>query len=680
MTVRSTRRRRSLGIGLAILLAASSLVAGQGGGGRGAGPGQGPGGGRGNFALPTRDSTEQTAIGAGALAGTVVIEGSGTPVRRARVSLAGVELRGGRSTFTDDQGRFNFQALPTGRFTLTASKAGFVDITYGAKRAGRPGTPVQLAEGQNLTGLTIAMPRGGVITGVVVDEHGEPAPGTPVRALRYVMQTGERRLQQAGQDQTDDRGIYRIFQLQPGDYVVNALPRNMNTGDVRQALNTEIASLMQQLQTSGVDANALATAAAGRGGQIGTRIAQLQQQMAAFEQDQPTAYAPVYYPGTTAAEAALAVTLGAGEERSGVDFRLQLVPTTRVGGIVVSPSGDLPPATQVALVPRAADGVAAVPGMGNNMARVGGDGRYSFNNVTPGEYSVQARATMRGPAVVEVAPGGRGGRGAPGPVTQVLWAATDVSVGGYPLPDIVLNLQAGMTVSGVVRFEGAAQPPEDLSAVLRVSLANRGPQTFDGGGIPPTNVDGSGRFTIPGVAPGRYTLSAIMAGGGARGAGGGRAGPLVFQSTGQNGQNTQWTLSSAMLDGQDLLDFPMDIGPNESVQNVVVTYTDKTQELTGTIQDTTGRPTSDFTIIVFPIEPRYWMPMSRRISATRPGTDGRFTFRNLPPGEYRLTAVTDVEPGEWYDPAFLNQLGSASIPISLSDGEKKNQDIRLAGG
>jgi hypothetical protein len=74
------------------------------------------------------------------------------------------------------------------------------------------------------------------------------------------------------------------------------------------------------------------------------------------------------------------------------------------------------------------------------------------------------------------------------------------------------------------------------------------------------------------------------------------------------------------------------------------------------------------------------MPQARRITATRPGTDGRFTFRGLPAGDYRLTAVTDVEPGEWYDPAFLNQLGSVSIPISLTEGQRKVQDIRLAGG
>ena len=61
----------------------------------------------------------------------------------------------------------------------------------------------------------------------MLDEHGEAIPNTPVRVLRYVLQGGQRTLQQAGNGQTDDRGIYRIFGLQPGDYLVSATPRNV---------------------------------------------------------------------------------------------------------------------------------------------------------------------------------------------------------------------------------------------------------------------------------------------------------------------------------------------------------------------------------------------------------------------------------------------------------------------
>ena len=72
------------------------------------------------------------------------------------------------------------------------------------------------------------------------------------------------------------------------------------------------------------------------------------------------------------------------------------------------------------------------------------------------------------------------------------------------------------------------------------------------------------------------------------------------------------------------------------------------------------------------------LPQSRRIQSVRPGTDGRFVFRGIPAGEYRLTAVTDVEPGEWYDPTFLEQLMNASITVSVREGERKVQDIKVA--
>src|SRR4029453_7514064 len=162
------------------------------------------------------------------------------------------------SVVTTDNGVFAFASLPAGRYTMTASKAGYVNITYGAKRPGRPGTPIQLADGQKLEKATSSLPKGSVVTGVVVDENGEPSPGTQVRVMRYVMRTGEKTLEQSGQDQTDDRGIYRVYGLQPGDYIVSASPRNMNIGDVRQTVMAEIEAVMTHLQEQGIDA--------GRGG------------------------------------------------------------------------------------------------------------------------------------------------------------------------------------------------------------------------------------------------------------------------------------------------------------------------------------------------------------------------------------------------------------------------------
>ena len=64
----------------------------------------------------------------------------------------------------------------------------------------------------------------------------------------------------------------------------------------------------------------------------------------------------------------------------------------------------------------------------------------------------------------------------------------------------------------------------------------------------------------------------------------------------------------------------------------------------------------------------------------RPGTDGKFTVANLPPGDYRMAAVVDVAPSDLNDPAFLEQILGASFAIKLGVGENKTQDLKIAGG
>jgi uncharacterized protein (DUF2141 family) len=655
---------RTIATGIATVVLTSGLLAGSLSGQGGRAP-----------MSPARD-TPQQATGTGVIAGAVRTAGTGAPVRRARVRLAAPELQGGRTVLTDDEGRFVFVALPAGRYTLSASKAGFVDMAYGANRPGRAGTPIQLANGQTIDRLSLSLPRGSVITGTVVDEYGEPAAGIQVRAMQYVMQTGERRLQMAGQDQTDDRGIYRIYQLQPGDYVVSAVPRNRGVSEVQQFVAVEMANIQQSVQAAApVGSGPVVVQAQPMPAEVGQRLAVLQRQLETAEDLGGMSYAPVFFPGTTNPASAQAVTLGVGEERGGVNFQLQLVNTTTVKGLVVAPGGMAPAGTTVALLPRAA-GVPDVPGMGSYVARVGGDGRFALDGVAPGDYVLQARAPVRDPAAEAGGPGrgGRGGRGR-GPVLQVLWASTDLAVTGQPLPDIVLNLREGMTVSGSVQFEGNATPPDDLSTI-RVMLEPRGARAFEIGGTLPTEVDASGQFRIPGVSPGTYALTAAI---GFGGRGRNNISTLPPAAPGAGGP-TDWRLASAIHNGRDLLDFPIEIQPNQNLSNVILRWTTTRQELSGTIQDTSGIPTSDYTIIVFPSASEYWQPQSRRISATRPATDGRFTFNTLPPGDYRLTAVTDVEPGEWFDPSFLSQLAGASIPITLNEGERKVQDIRVAGG
>lgn len=641
---------------------------GQGQGRAGAqGPGQGggQGGGRqGAAGQPARDNTQPPQTGTGGISGTVVLADSSRPVRRARVTLNGAEVRVTKTTVSDDQGNFTFSELPAGRYTLSASKPGYVNATYGQKKPGRPGTQIQLIDTQKLTNLKLPLPKGGVLTGVVLDENGEPTPGTQVTAFRYEMRTGQKQLTQAGNDQTDDRGMYRIYGLLPGDYVVRATPRN-RLNDLVQVVQDVAQSLTGRAAGPGGGAG-------GPGGGRGGAGAGLQQMLGggglqqliggrgggqglqgllgtlANPDEANVGYAPVYYPGTTTSTSASPITLGVSEERQGLDFQLQLVNTATVSGTVLSPDGDTS-GVFLTLVNETEQAL----GTNLNTARVQQDGTFTFNNVAPGQYMVQARGGGRGGrggGRGGQGPGGQGGQAAPEP----LWGQTPVSVDGRPITGVAVSLQPGMKVNGHLVFEGGA-PPTDFTRV-RVALS----PTATGNGADlaqnaPAQLDATGHFSISGVAPGRYTIRV------------------------QGGVQT-YTLRSAFVGNKDILDFPLDVKPNEDVPDITLTMTTKTQELSGTLTDAQNQPASAYSVIVYSADPQYWLPQARRIASARPGTDGKFTFRNLPPGEYLIAAVTDVEPGEWFDPEFLQQLRAASARVTLADGDRKTQDLRLGGG
>ena len=107
-------------------------------------------------------------------------------------------------------------------------------------------------------------------------------------------------------------------------------------------------------------------------------------------------FASTYYPGTPVATQAAPDHACRGEERTGIDFALQLVPTARVEGSVTLPDGSPAPAgTQVNLLAGPLDRRRA-PSARFGSTRAGRDGAFSSTDVSPGTYTVLARATVPG--------------------------------------------------------------------------------------------------------------------------------------------------------------------------------------------------------------------------------------------------------------------------------------------
>src|SRR3954467_15585468 len=144
----------------------------------------------------------ETQPGTATITGTVVTLSAGEPIADASVELFESTLPGGRtSTTTDHQGRFEFTHLAPGRYSVGAVKTGFVTVVFGERKYGHGGRAFALRDAEHRD-IRIQLPRPSVITGRIVDEHGNPAMGASVRALHLSMAFGYRRANSNGFDTT----------------------------------------------------------------------------------------------------------------------------------------------------------------------------------------------------------------------------------------------------------------------------------------------------------------------------------------------------------------------------------------------------------------------------------------------------------------------------------------------
>jgi hypothetical protein len=403
-------------------------------------------------------------IGTGRLRGRVVGGDTGMPLRRAIVRLSGQEFREGRVASTDEQGRWELKDLPAGRYTLSASKGGYVQLQYGQRRPFEQGRPIELGDGQTLENVNFNLPRGSVIAGRIVDEFGEPVAEASVAALRYRYVSGRRRMVPAGRfSQTDDGGHFRIYGLPPGDYYLSATLR--------------------------------------QGGMMGIESG-----------DTTNSYAPTYYPGTGSPQQADRISVGLGAEVSGISFSLLPVRTVKVTGTAVDSSGRPMAGAFVMLREdqRSGDGMVTMMfgGAGN---RVRDDGTFILPNVAPGDYVLEARQMMMGP----------GRRGNDDPEA----AFTTLSVGGEDVMGVTLMGTRGTPIRGQVVVQPAAAAGGLKPGEISVNAVPADPDAvlFFGGREMRDGLDDDWSFDLRAMQstvlirtfrlPAGYSLKAVLVGG-----------------------------------------------------------------------------------------------------------------------------------------------------------------------
>ena len=276
---------------------------------------------------------------------TATIQGTVLSVTNEPLPAARVELTGGAQgpvvTRTDGKGQFSFPDLASGRYRVSVKKEGYVRQEYGQNQPGDEGALIVVEGGRPVPPIVFRLQAASTIAGIVRNEEGYPVANILVQALRrsYGVR-GTRILTQFSSVLTDDRGIYRLYWLDPGDYYVSV-------------------SYLPQLPTA-VNAN----------------------------EDVPRGvYAATYFPGSGDAVSAEAVHLESGSTSAGIDFRLQRSPAVSVRGTVRSlQTQTAAEATVTMFAPEESASVARYS------VQTDAKGVFAMNGVTPGTYILSAKS------------------------------------------------------------------------------------------------------------------------------------------------------------------------------------------------------------------------------------------------------------------------------------------------
>ena len=226
------------------------------------------------------------------IAGTIVSKADGHPLPRARVTVRDAkDPQKLESIVTSEDGKFEFNNVPAGKYSLAGAKRGFISAAYDQHE--QYFTAIVTGAGLDTETLLLRLAPDAVITGKVLDEVGEPVRHASVMLYYDDHGSGIDQIQQVRGTQTDDRGAYEFTPLRPGIYFLSATAKPWYA--VHPASEGEDQSATARSPDRTLD----------------------------------VAYPVTYYPDATEAESAAPISVQGGE-RVQTEIRLNSVPSLRL--------------------------------------------------------------------------------------------------------------------------------------------------------------------------------------------------------------------------------------------------------------------------------------------------------------------------------------------------------------
>jgi Carboxypeptidase regulatory-like domain len=414
----------------------------------------------------TATSIQQQPAPKSSIEGTVVRIGTAEPIPGARVTLTrtGANPSEAISVSADFQGKFIINDLDADSFLMDVAANGYARQAYGQRFAGGPGMAINLAAGQIVKNVVIALTPAGYVNGNIRDDAGSPAAGLLIQLFRATYNGfGQKVLRSAGTTTTNDRGEYRLYWVTPGRYYLAA--RSAERLGLPLALDRGSPNAVQER------------------------------------------YALTYYPGALDVQEAAVIDVQPGANLTAIDFTVSRQQQYTISGRVIdSRSGQSPRAVTITTWSESATGESEMIAFSRETTSFAAntsynttDGTFEIRNVASGSYVVKAQ-------ILGESPDAR-----PGAVPS---ASAAVMVSNSDIVGLTLNIGPAVSISGRLTIEGRELStvrdfesirirllPTDLLA--RLALPNS-PQS--------QTLNPDGTFRLDNVQPGQYQVLVCLAG------------------------------------------------------------------------------------------------------------------------------------------------------------------------
>lgn len=488
------------------------------------------------------------------LDGTAVDFATGEPLRKVTVQLTSVAFGEGQKATTDDSGKFHFENVPEGGYNLAGERTGYIKGEFGARQPGGRGVSLSLKAGERLTDLSLKLARCPIVTGKVVDENGDPISEAMVYPVRRGWLYGRPEYFRLPDASVDDGGNFRIIDLAPGSYYLCA------SGRMDRFVEKQGGQEKQILWS--------------------------------------------FYPGSRTIEDARLVNLQAGQEVSGIDFRLRAEPVFHVRGKLVGkalrdPSIDL----SLGIYPTGLSD--EIVDFVTDMKE---DGSFDIPGLPEGNYWLDLREASE----------------------HRMIAKTSFEVKKSDVNGLVLSISDPFYVKGVIHLLDTATTPLAQLTVTAQDSESTGSQPHSASVAP----DGS--FKLQGLWPGKYRFH------------------VVGESNGDYIKSIQYL-------GRELSG-PVDINGAAQVEIVL---SGGAGQISGSIhRDDPSFQVAGLRAALIPEAPQ---ANGEDVLVSRADHQGQFWFGHVEPGKYYAFAVDLSDDGPLESKAFATQFQGSAAEIEVPE-------------